>query len=118
MTTRLRVSDLSLARVAAYRARSVPGVEMLVGDVAQTLLGLAAEWLPREPVPAELRSQGVIATVHGSEAEVRVTVAVRFGTECAALAARVRAEVSEEIAATTGLVPRVRVTIAEIALPD
>lgn len=118
MTTRLRVSDLALARVAAHRARAVPGVVMLVGDMAQTLLGLAADWLPREPVPAELRSRGVVATVHGREAEVRVTVAVRFGTECAALAARVRAEVAEEIVTTTGLVPRVRVTIAEIALPD
>ncbi|BBG03651.1 MULTISPECIES: Asp23/Gls24 family envelope stress response protein [Pseudonocardia] len=118
MTTRLRVSDLALARVAAHRARAVPGVVMLVGDMTQTLLGLAADWLPREPVPPELRSHGVVATVHGREAEVRVTVAIRFGTGCAALAEQVQAEVAQEIAATTGLVARVRVTIAEVILPE
>ncbi|MEQ3553059.1 Asp23/Gls24 family envelope stress response protein [Pseudonocardia nematodicida] len=115
--TRCLVSDLAVARVAARRARTVPGVTMLVGDVAQTLLGLAADWLPHDPVPDELRADGVVASVQGDVAEVRVTVGVRLGTPCADLAARVQREVAEEITTVTGLSARVRVTVADIALP-
>ncbi|ALL75998.1 hypothetical protein AD006_13060 [Pseudonocardia sp. EC080610-09] len=116
-TVRVHVSDLAVARVAARRARAVPGVATLLGDVTQTLLGLAATWLPRYPVPDELRTQGVVATVLGREAEFRVTVGVRLGTPCADLAARVQREVAEEVAAVTGLAARVRVTVAGIDLP-
>lgn len=115
---RLHVSDLAVARVAARRARAVPGVAVLLGDVAQTLLGLAAHWLPRDPVPDELRTGGVVAAVHDGEADVRVTVGVRFGTPCAELAARVQREVAAEIAEVTGLRARVRVTVADVDLPD
>ncbi|MBC3193303.1 Asp23/Gls24 family envelope stress response protein [Pseudonocardia sp. C8] len=114
---RLHVSDLAVARVAARRARAVPGVTALFGDARQALRGLAADRLPREPVPDELRTRGVVATVDGREAEIRVTVGVRLGTPCAELAARVRREVAEEVAAVTGLTARVHVTIADIALP-
>jgi uncharacterized alkaline shock family protein YloU len=114
---RVHVSDLAVARVAARRARAVPGVATLLGDVTQTLLGLAATWLPRYPVPDELRTEGVVATVVGGEAEIRVTVGVRLGTPCADLAARVQREVAAEVAATTGLAARVRVTVADIELP-
>ena len=128
-TVRLHVSDLAVARVAARRARAVPGVTTLVGDLQQTLLGLAADWLPRDPVPAELDTRGVVARVHSGagvhsaagaqdgEVDVRVSVGVRFGTPCAELAARVQEEVTAELAAVTGLTARVRVTIAHIDLP-
>lgn len=116
-TVRLVVSDLAVARVAARRARAVPGVTALLGDLQQTLLGLAADWLPRHPVPDELRTGGVVATVHGPEADIRMTIGARFGTPCADLAARVRHEVAEEVAAVTGLSARVRVTVADIDLP-
>ena len=115
---RLHVSDLAVARVAARRARAVPGVVLLPGDLQQVLLGLAAGWLPHEPVPDELRTRGVVATVHGRTAEVRLTVGVRFGEPCVDLAARVQRTVADEIAAVTGLTARVRVTIADIDLPD
>ena len=122
-TVRLHVSDLAVARVAARRARAVPGVTTLVGDLQQTLLGLAADWLPRDPVPAELDTRGVVARVHSAagaqdgEVDVRVSVGVRFGIPCAELAARVQQEVATEVAAVTGLTARVRVTIAHIDLP-
>lgn len=115
--TTVSVSDLAVARVAARRVRRVPGVAVLMGDVAQTLLGLAADWLPRDPVPEELRVRGLVASVHGHGAEIRVTVGVRFGTNCAELAERVRREVAEEVATVCGLDARVRVTVADIALP-
>lgn len=111
---RLHVSDLAVARIAGRRARSVPGVTALRGDVAQTLLGLAAGWLPRDPVPEDLRTEGVVAAVHDGQADVRVTLGVRFGTPCAELADRVRREVAAEVTAVTGLAARVRVTIADI----
>lgn len=117
-TVRVHVSDLAVARVAARSARAVPGVTALLGDLPQTLLGLAADWLPRHPVPDELRVRGVGAAVHDGEADVRVTVGARFGTPCPDLAARVRDTVAAEIAAVTGLTARVRVAIAEIDLPD
>lgn len=113
----VHVSDLAVARVAARRARAVPGVVTLLGDIQQTLLGLAADWLPHTPVPDELRTRGVVAVVHGREADVRVTVGIRLGTPCADLAARVQQEVADEITTLTGLTARVRVTIAHIALP-
>ena len=116
-TLRFHVSDLAVARVAARRARAVPGVVTLLGGLQQTLLGLAGEWLPHDPVPDELRTRGVVAGVHGREADVRVSVGIRLGTPCADLAARVQREVAEEIAAVTGLTARVRVTIAHIDLP-
>lgn len=115
---RLHVSDLAVARVAARRARAVPGVTTLLGDLQQMLLGLAADWLPHDPVPEELRVRGVVATVQDGGAEVRVTVGVRFGTPCAELAARVRDEVAAEVTAVTGLPARVRVTVAGVALPS
>ena len=116
-TVRCRVSDLAVARVAARRARAVPGVTMLLGDLQQTLLGLAAEWLPHDPVPAELDTRGVAAAVQDGEADVRVSVGIRLGTPCADLAARVQREVAAEVTAVTGLTARVRVTIAHIDLP-
>lgn len=115
---RLHVSDLAVARVAARRARTVPGVAVLLGDVAQTLLGLAATWLPRDPVPDDLRTDGVVAAVQDGGVDVRVTVGVRFGTPCAELAAAVQREVAAEVAAVTGLAARVRVTVADVELPD
>ncbi|ANY05491.1 Asp23/Gls24 family envelope stress response protein [Pseudonocardia sp. HH130630-07] len=117
-TVRLRVSDLAAARVAARRARAVPGVVALLGDLQQTLLGLATDRLPRRPVPAELRAHGVVAVVHEREIEVRVTVRARFGTPLADLADRVRREVAEELAAVTGRPARVLVTVADIELPS
>ncbi|MFP5022184.1 Asp23/Gls24 family envelope stress response protein [Pseudonocardia phyllosphaerae] len=113
----LHVSDLAVARVAARRARTVPGVTGLLGDVAQTLLGIAADWLPREPVPEELRTRGVVASVQDGTAEVRLCIGVRLGTPCAETAARVQREVAGEVTAVTGLAARVRVTIADITLP-
>lgn len=114
---RVHVSDLAVARLAARRARSVPGVTALVGDVTQTLLGLAATRLPRDPVPEELRTEGVVAAVHDGEADIRVSLGVRHGVPCAELAARVQREVAEEVAVVAGLVARVRVTIADIDVP-
>lgn len=111
---RVHVSDLAVARIAARRARAVPGVTALYGDVAQTLLGLAAHWLPHDPVPAELRTDGVVAAVHGADVDVRITLGARFGTPCAELAARVREEVAAEVAQVAGLRARVRVTIADL----
>ncbi|MEJ8279044.1 Asp23/Gls24 family envelope stress response protein [Pseudonocardia spirodelae] len=115
--TTVTVSDLAVARVAARRARAVPGVAVLMGDVTQTLLGLAADWLPRDPVPEELRLHGLVASVQDGRAEIRVTVGVRFGVQCAELAEQVRREVAEEVARVCGLPARVRVTVADIVLP-
>ena len=114
---RYHVGDLAVARIAARRARAVPGVVSLRADLSQTLLGLAGTWLNPDPVPAELRAEGVSAAVHGDRADVRVTVVTEFGHNCRDLAALVRREVAAAVAAATGLEATVRVTIADITFP-
>ncbi len=68
------------------------------------------------PVPPELRSDGVVAAVHGGTAEVSVTVVTRLGYRCRDLAVQVRRAVADEVLASTSLPAEVRVTIADIQL--
>lgn len=110
------VADLAVARIAARAARRVPGVVALRTDLQQTLLGIAGSWATPGPVPPELRTDGVVAAVHGASAEVSVTVVTRFGTRCRDLARAVRDAVAAEVTRTTGLPATVRVTIADIQL--
>ena len=42
---RVHVSDTAVARVAAHRARAVPGVLALQADLTRTVLGIAGTWL-------------------------------------------------------------------------
>lgn len=114
---RYHVADLAVARIAARRARTVPGVVALRPDLSQALLGLAAGWLSTDPVPAELRTDGVTAAVRGDRADVRLAVSVRLGDNCRELAATLRREVAATVRDATGLDASVRVTIADIVLP-
>ncbi|RZT87745.1 putative alkaline shock family protein YloU [Pseudonocardia sediminis] len=114
---RYHVGDLAVARIAARRARTVPGVVTLRADLSQTLLGLAGTWLSPDPVPAELRAEGVAVAVRGDRADVRVTVVTELGHNCRDLAATVQHEVGAAVRETTGLDADVRVTIADIELP-
>lgn len=114
---RYHVGDLAVARIAARRARTVPGVVALRADLSQALLGLAGTWLSPDPVPAELRAEGVSAAVHGDRADVRVTVVTELGHNCRDLAVLVQREVSAAVREATGLDAAVQVTIADIELP-
>ena len=114
---RYHVGDLAVARIAARRARRVPGVLALRPDLSQALLGLAGTWLNATPVPDELRAEGVAASVDGGRAEVRVTVSTGLGGNCRELARTVQREVADAVRVETGLQATVRVTIADIEIP-
>lgn len=113
---RYHVADLAVARIAASRARSVPGVIALRPDLSQTLLGLAGSWLSTDPVPPELRAEGVVAAVHRDRVEVQVAIAVRLAGSCRKLAETVQHEVADAVQVATGLEATVRVTIVDIDL--
>lgn len=114
---RYHVGDLAVARIAARRARAVPGVVALRADLSQALLGLAGTWLRPDPVPPELRAEGVAVAVHGDRAEVRVTVVSELGCNCRELAVTLQREVAAAVREAAGLDATVRVTIADIELP-
>ncbi|MBW0104877.1 Asp23/Gls24 family envelope stress response protein [Pseudonocardia sp. KRD291] len=114
---RYHVADLAVARIAARRARAVPSVVGLRADLSQTLLGLAGTWLNPDPVPPDLRAEGVTVAVHGDRADVRVTVVTELGPNCRELALTVQGEVARAVREATGLDATVQVTIADIELP-
>lgn len=111
---RVHVGDAVVARVAAARARRVPGVVALRADLAQALLGLAGTVLStgRDLLPTD----GVHAAVHGDTAEVAITLATRLGHNCRDLCVEVQRAVAAEVAAYTGLEVTVSVTVAEVLL--
>ena len=111
---RLHVGDAVVARVAAHRARLVPGVVALRPDLAQTLIGIAGTVLGQDRSRPPL--QGVSATVHGRSAEVSITIVTRLGHNCRDLAVAVQREVAAEVSAYTGLDVVVRVTVADVLL--
>jgi uncharacterized alkaline shock family protein YloU len=109
---RMHVGDAVVARVAARRARMVPGVVELRADLTQTLLGMAGSVLHQDR--SWLPTDGVSAVVHGGSAEVSVTVVTRLGHNCRDLARAVQREVMAEVSAYTGLDALVTVTIADV----
>lgn len=111
---RVRIGDAVVARVAARRARAVPGVVALRADLAQVLLGIAGTALGHDTDP--LPRAGVSATVDGATARVLVTVVTRLGHNCRDLAREVQVAVAEEVAAYTGLRAVVTVTVADVLL--
>lgn len=111
---RVRIGDPVVARVAARRARRVPGVVALQADLAQALLGIAGSVLGQDR--PRLPTDGVSATVQGGSAEVSVTVVARLGHNCRDLVQAVQREVAAEVSAYTGLEVLVTVTVAEILL--
>jgi uncharacterized alkaline shock family protein YloU len=113
---RLHVGDAVVARVAAHRARRVPGVVALRADLTQALLGLAGSVLHPDRDRGALPADGVHAAVHEGTAEVSITLATRLGHNCRDLAQAVQREVAAEVAAYTGLDVIVRVTVAEVLL--
>jgi uncharacterized alkaline shock family protein YloU len=111
---RMHVGDAVVARVAARHARAVPGVVALRADLAQALIGIAGTVLGQDR--SWLPADGVTAAVHGSSAEVQVTVVTRLGHNCRDLARAVQREVAAGVHAYTGLDVRVAVTIADVLL--
>lgn len=114
-TVRVHVGDAVVARVAARRARRVPGVVTLRADLAQALLGLADSVLGHDRAGA-IPADGVQAAVHGGRAEVAVTLVTRLGYNCRDVAQAVQRAVGEEVRTYTGLDVVVCVTVAEVLL--
>ena len=112
----VHVGDVVVARVAAERARRVPGVVALRADLTQALLGLADTVLHLDRSAGALPTDGVHAQVHGAHADVTVTLATRLGHNCRDLAQQVQVAVAEEIRAYTGLDAVVRVVVADVLL--
>lgn len=110
---RVHIGDAVVARVAARRARRVPGVVALRADLAQALLGIAGSVLGDR---GRLSADGVSAVVHGDSAEVSVTIVTRLGHNCRDVAQAVQREVDAEVSAYTGLDVLVRVTVADVLL--
>jgi uncharacterized alkaline shock family protein YloU len=114
---RMHVADAVVARVAALRARQVPGVVALRADPARAVPDTAgtadaahgrdSSWIPAD---------GVSAAVHGGSAEVEVTVVTRLGRNCRDLAQAVQQEVAAGVRAYTGLDALVTVTVADVLL--
>ncbi len=113
---RIRVGDAVVARVAAQRARRVPGVVALRADLAQALLGFADSVLSAERDRGTIPADGVHAQVHGTSAEVTITLVTRLGHNCRDVAQAVQVAVAEELRDYTGLDTRVRVIVAEVLI--
>jgi uncharacterized alkaline shock family protein YloU len=111
---RMHVGDAVVARVAARKARQVPGVVALRADLAQALLGVAGAVLGQDR--SWLPADGVTAVVQGGSADVKVTVVTRLGHNCRDLAQAVQQEVAAEVRAYTGLDALVTVTVADVLL--
>lgn len=114
MTVRMRVGGSAVARIAAERARRVPGVVTLRADLVRVLRTAAGSVLGH--APGALPTDGVTASVQGRHADVSVTVVTRLGHNCRDLARDVQRAVGAEVAAYTGLDTTVTVTIAEVLL--
>lgn len=114
-TVRVHVGDAVVARVAARRARRIPGVVALRADLSQALLGLA-EHILRQNRGGALPVDGVHSAVHNDTAEISITLVTRLGYNCRDLAQQVQREVATEVRGYTGLEVTVRVTIAEVLL--
>ncbi|GAA3242301.1 hypothetical protein GCM10017691_46280 [Pseudonocardia petroleophila] len=112
----MHVGDAVVARVAAHRARRVPGVVALRADLTQALLGLADSVLHPDRDTGALPADGVHAQVHGGSVEVTITLATRLGHNCRDVAQSVQREVAAEVAAYTGLDAVVSVVVAEVLL--
>lgn len=112
----VHVGDAVVARIAAERARRVPGVVALRADLSQALLGLAGSVLLRDRGPGTLPTDGVQAQVHGSSADVTITLATRLGHNCRDLAQAVQVAVADEVRAYTGLDAVVRVVVSDVLL--
>lgn len=113
---RVHIGDAVVARVAARRARRVPGVVALRADLAQALLGIAGSVLGDRGDRERLSADGVNAVVHGGSAEVSVTIVTRLGHNCRDVAQAVQREVAAEVSTYTGLDVLVRVTVADVLL--
>jgi uncharacterized alkaline shock family protein YloU len=111
---RMNVGDAVVARVAAHRARQVPGVIALQVDLAQALLGIAGAVLGQDR--SWLPADGVTATVHAGSADVQVTIVTRLGHNCRDLAQAVQRDVAAEVREYTGLDALVTVTVADVLL--
>lgn len=112
----VHVGDAVVARIAAERARRVPGVVALRPDLTQALLGLAGSVLLRDRGAGTLPTDGVQAQVHGTGADVTVTLATRLGHNCRDLTQAVQVAVADEVRAYTGLDAVVRVVVSEVLL--
>lgn len=112
----LHVGDAAVARIAAVAARGVPGVVSLRADLAQALLGVAGAVFGQDR-DGVLSADGVSAQVHGTAADVTVTVVTRLGDNCRDVAVAVQRAVGAALAAQAGLDGQVRVTIADVLLP-
>ena len=110
----LHVGDAVVARVAAHRARLVPGVVALRPDLPQALLGIAGTVFGQDR--SRLPVDGVSVAVDGRSVEVAVSIVTRLGHNCRDLAAAVQREVAAEVRAYTGLDVTVRVTVADVLL--
>lgn len=113
---RMRVGDAVVARVAAQRARKVPGVVALRADLTQALLGLADSVLSGDRERGTIPADGVHAQVHGTSAEVTITLATRLGHNCRDVAQAVQVAVADEVRTYTGLDTLVRVVVAEVLI--
>ena len=117
----VHVGDAVVARIAAERARRVPGVVALRADLGQALLGLAGSVLLRDALHRDrgagtLPTDGVQAQVHGGSADVTVVLATRLGHNCRDLAQAVQVAVADEVRAYTGLDAVVRVVVSDVLL--
>lgn len=109
MTTRARIGDAAVARIAAAVAAEVPGVVALRPDLGQTLLSLAGSLLG-DPTAGT----GATAVVTGDRVDVTVTLVTTLGHNARDLCAAVQRAVAERIRADTALAAVVTVTVADI----
>jgi len=109
----LHVADTAVARIAAARAQSVPGVVTMRGGLGHAVRGAADSALRRQQ---SLPPEGARATVSDGEAEVSLTIVTRIGRPCREVAEAVQHAVRAELAEQAGIEAAVHVTVADVLL--
>jgi len=114
----VQVADTVLARVAAYYARTVPGVVNLQPGLSQSVAGLAGTLLgPAPQGDPRLSTDGVTIEVDPNGlAHIEIAAVTRLGHNCRDVAEAVQQQVTSQVRAHTGRTAVVTVTITDIDL--
>ncbi|MGH3902526.1 MAG: Asp23/Gls24 family envelope stress response protein [Pseudonocardiaceae bacterium] len=110
----LNVSDIVVARVAAYHACRVPGVLRLRPNLAQSMASIATRLFTSRDGEHRIPTDGVTAVVEDGRAEISIALVTRWGRNCRDIAEHVQDQVAEQVRAYTGLPATVSITITDV----
>ncbi len=119
----VHVSELIVAKIAAFTTSQIPGVAELrheIGTSALRRVGKAARSLAGDPFPDERYVDGVTACVHQNEGtvDIGVDIVVELGASCIEVAETIQQQVGTNVEFNTGLTSEVTVNIVDIEFDD